>query len=61
MNMAYGSDKEYLAINQRLFKEAGFDGLLYTCDPPDAIVKGHLPGHLLPAINGIDDPAKVKK
>ncbi|WP_183574404.1 glycoside hydrolase family 35 protein [Mucilaginibacter sp. X5P1] len=57
---SYGSDKEYLAINQRLFKEAGFDGLLYTCDPPAAIVDGHLPG-LLPAINGIDDVAKVKK
>jgi len=57
---SYGSDKEYLAINQRLFKEAGFDGLLYTCDPPEAIVNGHLPG-LLSAINGIDDPAKVKK
>ena len=57
---SYGSDKEYLAINQRLFKEAGFDGLLYTCDPPEAIVDGHLPG-LLPAINAIDNPAKVKK
>jgi beta-galactosidase len=57
---SYGSDKEYLAINQRLFKEAGFDGLLYTCDPPEAMANGHLPG-LLPAINGIDDPAKVRK
>lgn len=57
---SYGNDKEYLAINQRLFKEAGFDGLLYTCDPSAAIVDGHLPG-LLPAINGIDDPVKVKK
>ncbi|MEO6980096.1 MAG: beta-galactosidase family protein, partial [Mucilaginibacter sp.] len=57
---SYGNDKEYLAINQRLFKEAGFDGLLYTCDPPEAIVNGHLPG-LLPAINAIDNPAKVKK
>jgi len=57
---SYGSDKEYLAINQRLFKEAGFDGLLYTCDPPEAIENGHLPG-LLSAINGIDDPVKVKK
>jgi len=57
---SYGNDKEYLAINQRLFKEAGFDGLLYTCDPASAIANGHLPG-LLPAINGVDDPAKVKK
>jgi beta-galactosidase len=57
---SYGSDKEYLAINQRLFKEAGFDGLLYTCDPANDIAKGHLPG-LLPAANGIDNPAKVRK
>ena len=57
---SYGSDKGYLAINRQMFKEAGFDGLLYTCDPPEAIADGHLPG-LLTGINGIDDPAKVKK
>ncbi|MBS1521938.1 MAG: beta-galactosidase [Bacteroidetes bacterium] len=57
---SYGSDKEYLAINQKLFKEAGFDGLLYTCDPPADLVKGHLPG-LLPAVNSLDNPAKVKQ
>lgn len=56
---SFGSDKEYLAINQKLFKEAGFDGLLYTCDPAADAKNGHLPG-LLPAINGLDDPAKVK-
>jgi beta-galactosidase len=56
---SYGSDKEYLAINQKLFKEAGFDGLLYTCDPAADAKNGHLPG-LLPAINGLDNPAKVK-
>nr|WP_294896051.1 beta-galactosidase family protein [uncultured Pedobacter sp.] len=57
---SYGSDKEYLAINQKLFKEAGFDGLLYTCDPAPDLAKGHLPG-LLPAVNGIDNPSKVKQ
>ncbi|MDN3581632.1 glycoside hydrolase family 35 protein [Mucilaginibacter flavus] len=57
---SYGSDKEYLAINQKFFKEAGFDGLLYTCDPAPDLVKGHLPG-LLPAVNGLDNPTKVKK
>jgi beta-galactosidase len=57
---SYGSDKEYLSINQKFFKEAGFDGLLYTCDPAPDLVNGHLPG-LLPAVNGIDNPAKVKK
>jgi beta-galactosidase len=57
---SYANDKEYLAINQKLFKEAGFDGLLYTCDPPGSVANGHLPG-LLPAVNGLDDPGKVKK
>ncbi|WPV00847.1 beta-galactosidase family protein [Mucilaginibacter sp. cycad4] len=57
---SYGSDKEYLGINQKFFKEAGFDGLLYTCDPAPDLVNGHLPG-LLPAVNGLDNPAKVKK
>ena len=57
---SYGSDKEYLAINKKLFIEAGFDGLLYTCDPVPDIGKGHLPG-LLPAINGVGDPSKVRR
>lgn len=56
---SYSNDKEYLAINRELFKEAGFDGLLYTCDPEADLSKGHLPG-LLPAINGQDNPAIVK-
>jgi beta-galactosidase len=57
---SYGSDIEYLGINQKLFKEAGFDGLLYTCDPANDVAKGHLPG-LLPAVNGLDNPPKVKQ
>lgn len=56
---SYGSDKEYLDINRRLFQKAGFDGLLYTCDPAPDIAKGHLPG-LLAAVNGVDKPAEVK-
>ncbi len=56
---SYGSDKEYLDINRKMFIDAGFDGILYTCDPEAAIKDGHLPG-LLPAINGIDQPEKVK-
>ncbi|WP_207423212.1 glycoside hydrolase family 35 protein [Desertivirga brevis] len=56
---SYGADKEYLDINRKMFIEAGFDGILYTCDPQAAIKDGHLPG-LLPAINGVDDPKKVK-
>ncbi len=57
---SYGSDKEYLDINRKMFIDAGFDGLLYTCDPVAAIVNGHLPG-LLPAINGIDNPEQVRR
>lgn len=57
---SYGEDKDYLGINRKLFIEAGFDGLLYTCDPGSDVGRGHLPG-LLPAVNGIDDPGKVKE
>ena len=57
---SYGNDKEYLDINRQLFIDAGFDGLLYTCDPPADVAKGHLPG-LLPAVNGVDQPQKIKQ
>jgi beta-galactosidase len=57
---SYGDDKEYLAINRKIFREAGFDGLLYTCDPANDLAKGCLPG-LLPAVNGIDNPQKIKQ
>jgi beta-galactosidase len=56
---SFGKDKAYLKINQDLFKKAGFDGLLYTCDPAPDARNGSLPG-LLPAVNGIDDPKRVK-
>jgi beta-galactosidase len=55
----YSNDKEYLKINKNLFVDAGFDGLLYTCDPAAKVKDGHLPG-LLPAVNGLDNPAKIK-
>ncbi|RYD87252.1 MAG: beta-galactosidase, partial [Sphingobacteriales bacterium] len=57
---SYGNDKEYLKINQQMFRDAGFDGVLSTCDPVPALAGGHLPG-LLPGVNGIDDPKQVKK
>jgi beta-galactosidase len=57
---SFGSDKEYLELNRKLFVKAGFDGILYTCDPRNDIGKGHLPG-LLPAINGVDKPEDVRK
>ena len=56
---SYGSDKEYLDINRKMFIDAGFDGLLYTCDPANDIGKGHLAG-LLPAINGTDKPTQIR-
>ena len=56
----YASDKEYLDLNRKLFIEAGFDGLLYTCDPAAKVAQGHLPG-LLPAVNGLDKPNEVKQ
>jgi len=57
---SYGADKGYLAINRRIFKEAGFDGLLYTCDPANDLAKGYLPG-LLPAVNGVDNPQRIRQ
>ncbi|GGF14084.1 glycoside hydrolase family 35 protein [Hymenobacter cavernae] len=57
---SYGNDKEYLALNKKLFEQAGFDGLLYTCDPARDVAAGHLPG-LLPGVNGIDKPRQIRK
>ncbi|MBJ6110259.1 beta-galactosidase [Hymenobacter sp. BT523] len=57
---SYGADKEYLALNKKLFEEAGFDGLLYTCDPVKDVANGHLPG-LLPAVNGTDKPGQIRQ
>ncbi len=56
----YSNDKEYMDVNRKMFLEAGFDGLLYTCDPANTVKDGYLPG-LLPAINGLDKPAEMKK
>ncbi|HYF69606.1 MAG TPA: beta-galactosidase family protein [Ohtaekwangia sp.] len=55
----YSNDKEYLKVNKQLFIDAGFDGLLYTCDPAAKVGDGYLPG-LLPAVNGVSDPDVVK-
>lgn len=57
---AYGADKDYLAINRELFIDAGFNCLLNTCDPADAIERGNIPG-LLPAVNGLTSPEKIKQ
>ncbi|MFD0792689.1 beta-galactosidase [Mucilaginibacter litoreus] len=57
---SYSNDKEYLAQNEKIFRDAGFDGLLFTCDGPGQMPAGYLPG-FLPAVNGEDDPVKVKE
>jgi beta-galactosidase len=57
---SYGADKAYLAQNKRLFEQAGFDGLLYTCDPVRDVAAGHLAG-LLPAVNGTDKPRQIRQ
>ena len=56
---SYGKDKGYLAQNEKMFRDAGFDGLLYTCDPPQDLPNGYLAG-LLPAVNGLVKPDAVK-
>jgi beta-galactosidase len=55
----YSNDKEYLELNRKMFVDAGFDGLLYTCDPAPKVKDGHIPG-LLPAVNGLASAEKVK-
>lgn len=57
---SYSNDKSYLDLNRKIFREAGFDGVLFTCDGETQMPKGYLPGYL-PAVNGLDDPAAVKK
>ncbi|RYE04055.1 MAG: beta-galactosidase, partial [Sphingobacteriaceae bacterium] len=56
---SYSDDKAYLNTNQKLFRDAGFDGVLFTCDGETQMPKGYLPG-FLPAVNGLENPAQVK-
>jgi beta-galactosidase len=56
---SYSNDKEYLDINRKLFREAGFDCTLFTCDGPSQMPAGYFPGYL-PAVNGLDNPKEVK-
>jgi beta-galactosidase len=56
---SYGSDKAYLNMNRKIFINAGFNGILYTCDPSNDVAKGHLPG-LFPAVNGVNNPDAMK-
>lgn len=56
----YSNDKAYLEMSKNIFVEAGFDGLLYTCDPAPKVKDGYIPS-LLPAVNGIVNPDEVKR
>jgi len=56
---SYSNDKEYLDMNREIFKDAGFDGILFTCDPAKDVKNGYLAG-LMPAINGLDKPGEMK-
>ncbi len=57
---SYSDDKKYLDINRKIFRDAGFDGVLFTCDGETQMPKGYLPDYL-PAVNGLEDPVKVKE
>jgi beta-galactosidase len=57
---SYSNDKSYLELNRKLFREAGLDAILFTCDGADKMSFGYLPGYL-PAVNGLEDPAETKK
>lgn len=57
---SYSNDKLYMELNRKIFSEAGFDCILFTCDGADKMANGYLPGYL-PAVNGLDDTAEVKK
>jgi beta-galactosidase len=57
---SYSDDKSYMDLNRQLFRNAGFDCTLFTCDGADMIAKGYLPGYL-PAVNGLEDTAGIKK
>ncbi|HYO22810.1 MAG TPA: beta-galactosidase family protein, partial [Flavisolibacter sp.] len=56
---SYSNDKSYLDLNRKIFRDAGFDCTLFTCDGADKIAAGHLPGYL-PAVNGLEDTAAIK-
>jgi beta-galactosidase len=57
---SYGKDKEYMAIQRDIYRDAGIDVELYTCDGPSQMPNGYLPG-TFPAVNGLDNVTEVKE
>lgn len=57
---SYDKDKVYLGKYRDIYREAGIDVDLYTCDGPSQMPDGCLPG-VLPAVNGLDNVKEVKE
>ncbi|MEI7492902.1 MAG: beta-galactosidase family protein [Bacteroidota bacterium] len=57
---SYDKDKVYLGKYRDIYREAGIDVDLYTCDGPSQMPAGYLPG-VLPAVNGLDNVKEVKE
>jgi beta-galactosidase len=57
---SYDKDKEYLAIQRDIYRDAGINVELYTCDGPSQMPNGYLPG-TFPAVNGLDNVQEVKE
>ncbi len=56
---SYGDDKEYLKMNEKLMRQAGFDVPFYTLDGIDRVSKGSVEG-ALPAIDGSIDIKQIE-
>lgn len=57
---SYDKDKVYLGKFMDIYRAAGIDVDLYTCDGPSQMPAGYLPG-VLPAVNGLDNVKEVKE
>lgn len=57
---SYDKDKVYLGKFRDIYREAGIEVDLYTCDGPSQMPAGYLPG-VLPAVNGLDNIKEVKE
>jgi beta-galactosidase len=56
---SYGDDKEYLKMNERMMREAGFDVPFYTLDGIDRVSRGSVEG-ALPAVDGSIDIRQIE-
>ncbi len=56
---SYGDDKEYLQMNEKLMRQAGFDVPFYTLDGINMVSRGSVEG-VLPAVDGSIDIQRIK-